>query len=218
MKKIHVLITGIIISQCVAAQVSIGTDASVLRSLTRGQHFTVFGQTVFSNFHIKKKESVYTAVSYYTNGNFRNSLTAFARTPITPLSLKYTVQSSIRFRQFSLGWKHYWKGSFDDENSWNLYTTTGFGLLWGRVQNTYNTFIDTARYVVPQRSLAGSGKIRRLTFDVGTGAEILLGGGLFLYGELRTWLQASDYPTPYLFNDDIPRVLMLNGGIRVLLY
>jgi hypothetical protein len=51
---------------------------------------------------------------------------------------------------------------------------------------------------------------------VGIGGEFPLGGGICLYTELRTWLPASDYPSPYLYNSDIPRVLLLTGGIRIL--
>jgi len=90
----------------------------------------------------------------------------------------------------------------------------GFGLLFGRAENTFNKAIDTAKYRVQQ--LPGNGKFRRLTFDVGLGVEAPIGTGFYFYGELRTWLPASDYPSPYLNNNDGPRVLLLNGGLRLL--
>ena len=66
-------------------------------------------------------------------------------------------------------------------------------------------------------ALAGSEHFKRLTLDVSLGAEILLGAGIYLYTDVRTWIAASDYPSPYLYNNKMPRTGMVNGGIRVLL-
>jgi hypothetical protein len=197
------------------AAFSIATDLSVLHDFTKDQQFTSFGQTVQLNFHFTKKESLYTWISYYTNGKYQNDLTALPKfLSTTPPSVPYTSSSQIGYRQISVGWKHYFKESFDAETSHAIYGLAGFGVMFGRVGNTFNKTIDTAKYRVAQ--LPGNGKFRRLTFDVGLGVEAPIGTGFYFYGELRTWLSASDFPSPYLYNNDGPRVLLLNAGLRLL--
>jgi hypothetical protein len=216
-KKIIVfLILGFSCCQGIAqVAFSICTDLSLLRDFTKNQQFSAFGQTVQFNFHFTKKESLYTWIAYYTNGKYQNDLTALPRyLSTTPPSVPYTSFSKIGYRQVSLGWKHYFKKSFDAQATYGIYGLAGFGLLFGRAENTFNKAIDTAKYRVQQ--LPGNGKFRRLTFDVGLGVEAPIGTGFYFYGELRTWLPASDYPSPYLNNNDGPRVLLLNGGLRLL--
>ena len=194
---------------------SIATDLSLLHDFTKKQQFTSFGQTVQLNFHFTKKESLYTWIAYYINGKYQNDLTALPKfLSTTPPSVSYTSFSKIGYRQISVGWKHYFKGSFETEESHSIYGLAGFGLLFGRAENTFNKVIDTSKYRVPQ--MPGNGQFKRLTFDVGLGVETLIGTGLYFYGELRTWLPASDYPSPYIYNNDAPRVLLLNGGLRIL--
>lgn len=198
--------------------VSIATDVSILRSLSPGQPFWSFGQSVQGALHLKPKESLYAQVSYYTNGKFKNRMAATARdAATTPQSLGYTAYSAIRMRHLSLGWKHYFIGTYDNELGWNLYGTAGFGLLAGRAENRYDKQVDTALYTVPQKAVAGSAHFKRLTFDVSLGAEMILGAGVYLYTDVRTWIPTTDYPSPYLYNNNLPRTLMVNGGIRVLL-
>jgi hypothetical protein len=197
------------------AAFSIGTDLSLLRDFTKNQQFSVFGQTVQFNFHFTKKESLYTWISYYTNGKYQNDLIALPRyLSTTPPSVSYTSFSKIGYRQISVGWKHYFKESFEAERSYAVYGLAGFGLLFGRAENTFNKSIDTSKYRVPQ--MAGGAEFKRLTFDLGLGIEAPIATGFYFYGELRTWLPASDYPSPYLYNNDGPRVLLLNGGLRLL--
>jgi hypothetical protein len=141
-----------------------------------------------------------------------------ARDPFTaPQTVGYSATSTQRFRQVSTGFKQYIKGTYDNEESWNLYGMAGFGLLFGRVENAHNQSIDTSRYIMPQKAIAGTGDFKRLTFDLGAGVEMLLGTSIYLYAEARTWIPASDYPSPYLYNNNLPRTLTLSTGIRILI-
>lgn len=195
---------------------SLSTDAGVLRSFSKGQRFWAFGQTVSGNFHFTPQWTGYALVCYYTNGRFKNSFTATAKDSAQPAQLAYTTRSLLRFRQLSLGFKYYLKGSYNNEESWNLYGLGGFGLLFGSVENFYSQAIDTSKYTVPQQSVEGSADFKRLTFDLGLGAEALLGASVYLYADVRTWIPASDFPSPYLYNNNMPRNITVNGGIRVL--
>ena len=197
-------------------QFSIATDVGVQKSLKIGQQFWAFGHTIQAQFHITEKDALYTWLSYYTNGKFRNSVTATAKDPLTlPQQVNYTNSAVMSFRQFSVGWKRYLKGQYNSESGYNVYVYGGFGLLFGRVENHHSVVIDTLDYQVPVR--AGSAKFKRLTADLGLGSEIPLGGDFYLYFEGRLWLPASDYPSKYVFvNDDAPLVAMFNTGIRIL--
>jgi hypothetical protein len=76
--------------------------------------------------------------------------------------------------------------------------------------------VDTAHYHISPSLSAGTATAKRLTLDLGLGTEYPLGPSIYLYGELRTWLPASDFPSPYLYNNNIPRILLLAGGVRIL--
>lgn len=195
---------------------SLSTDASVLRSVSEGQRFWAFGQTVAGSFHFDLRWTGYASVCYYTNGRFKNNFTATAKDSAQPAQVGYASRSNLRYRQLSLGFKYYLKGSYNNEESWNLYGLGGFGLLFGSVENFFSQAIDTSKYVVPRQSVEGSGDFKRLTFDLGLGAEALLGASVYLYADLRTWVPASDFPSPYLYNNNTPRNITVNGGIRVL--
>jgi len=198
--------------------VSIATDVSILRSLTKGQKFWSFGQSVKGEFHLKPTETFYAQVGYYTDGKYKNGQTATAKdAATTPQNISYITRSELRMRHFSLGWKHYFKGAYNNETDWNFYGIAGFGLLAGRANNTPTQTVDTALYNVPQKAIAGGNHFKRLTLDLSLGAEMILGAGVYLYTDVRTWIPASDYPSPFLYNNNLPRTLMVNGGIRVLL-
>ncbi len=218
MKKILVIILLLFTKLPLHAQqaFSLATDLSLLRNFSKDQQFTTVGQTIQANFHLTPKESVYAWVSYYVNGKYDNELLATAKDPFSGPDVQYYKSSSkLGFSQFSLGWKHFLKGNYANEN-WNLYGTAGFGLLTGRVENTHDPVIDTSVFFIPNKSIAGVGKFRRLTFDVAIGSEINLATGLYLYAELKSWLPISNYPSRYLLNNSVPQVLMLNGGVRIL--
>ncbi len=195
---------------------SIATDLDVQRSIKKDQKFWAAGQTIHAIFHLNPKNGIYVWFAYYTNGNFRNSLTATAKSPSTiPDKIDYINRSQIRLKHFSIGWRKYLVGACDIEKGWNLYATAGFGLLPGRVSNIHTVDIDTSLYDVPVRS--GSASFKRLTADLGLGYEIPIGGDFYFYGEGRLWIPASDYPSKYLFvNDNAPLTAMLNVGFRIL--
>lgn len=219
LKKISSILFFLFAVKTGAAQVaafSLSTDAALLRSFSEGQRFWAFGQTVSGNFHFDPQWTGYATISYFTNGRFKNSFTATAKDSAQPAQVGYTARSHLRFRQLSLGFKYYLKGAYNQEQSWNLYGLGGFGLMFGSVENFYSQQIDTSRYHVPQQSLEGSADFKRLTFDLGLGAEALLGAAVYLYADLRTWIPASDFPSPYLYNNNMPRNLSVHGGIRVL--
>jgi hypothetical protein len=197
---------------------SIATDVSVIGNFTSGQRFFAIGQTVQGNFYLNKKQSIYALLCYYIKGKSRNPLTAVARDPFTlPQTVDFNTTSTQRFRQISTGFKQYLKGTYDNEQSWNLYGMAGFGLLFGRVENKYSQSIDATRYIVPQKAIAGTGDFKRLTFDLGLGAEMMIGSSIYVYAEARTWIQASDYPSPYLYNNNLPRTASLSTGMRILI-
>lgn len=202
------------------AQVSILTDASILRNFNKQQKFWAFGQTVQGNYHPSKKEAVYAWISYYTNGRFKNNFRATAKDPLAnPQQQPYTVYSSLRYRHISVGWKHYFTGSYEsEENIWNFYGYAGFGLLIGKAENRYSNSIDTAKYNISS-PYSGIASFKRLTFDAGLGTEIPLGADVRLYTEVRTWIASSHYPSPYLLKDNyqIPAVAAVNMGIRILM-
>lgn len=197
-------------------QFSIATDIGIQRSFKKEQQYYAFGHTVQAQFHLTYKDAVYVWLSYYTNGKFNNDVTATAKSPLTlPQQIDYRNRAIMSFRQFSAGWKKYLKGHYMTEDGWNLYTYAGFGLLYGRVENSHTVPIDTLDYNVPVQH--GKGKFKRLTLDLGLGAEFPLGGDFYLYTEGRLWVPATDYPSKYVFvNENAPLVGMFNAGIRIL--
>ena len=202
------------------AQFSVATDASLLRNLSKDQKFWAFGQTVQLNFYPGgNKNAVYAWVSYYTTGDFKNNFAATAKDALTiPQQISYTAKTDLRYRQVSVGWKRYFKGSYNSENIWNIYGYAGFGLLLGKATNSFNKVIDSAIYAIPQ-PIQGSSAFRRLTIDGGLGTEFPLGTAVFVYSEVRTWLPSSHYPSEYLYRNNyrIPSVVAINLGLRVLI-
>ena len=218
MKKVLVSILILICCKSWAQEAfSIATDLSLLRNLNPKQKFTTIGQTVKANFHVSPKDVAYVWLSYYGNGNFSFNETAMADSSFTmPQQIDFSVRSSFRYNQFSLGWKRYFRGNYEHEGGVNIYGYGGFGILFGRVQNNYSQAVDTLLYSSKAPS-AGTGKFTRLTLDAGLGGEYAIAPFLFIYTELRTWLPASDYPSQYLRdNNNVPSVVALNVGARVL--
>lgn len=197
-------------------QFSFATDLGVQRNFKQEQKYWSVGQTVQALFHFTPKDGVYVWFCYYTNGKFKNDVTAVAHSPATiPQQFNYTNSAKMRLKHFSIGWKKYLKGSSDAEKNWNLYTYGGFGLLLGRVDNVHSVSIDTALYNAPV--LSGKANFKRLTLDVGLGWEIPIGGDFYFYNEARVWIPTTDYPSKYIFvNNNAPLVAMMNIGLRLL--
>jgi hypothetical protein len=195
---------------------SIATDLALQRSFKKQQQFWAVGQTVYLHYHFTQKDGAYTWISYYSVGKFNNDLVASAKLAATsPQQVNYVNKAEMRFKHFSMGWKHYLKGDCKSDESWNLYGYAGFGLLLGRVQNTHSIFIDTVSYDVPVRS--GIANFKRLTLDLGLGWEVNIGGEIYFYNEVRVWVPTTDYPSKYIFvNKNAPLVASLNFGIRIL--
>jgi len=184
--------------------------------MKKEQRYWAVGQTVHIHIHFSPKDGMYTWISYYSEGKFSNDLSASAKLPATiPQQINYVNNAVMRFKHFSVGWKHYIKGAYNTEESWNLYGYAGFGLLLGRVINTHSIAIDTADYFVPVRN--GEANFKRLTLDLGLGWETYLGGDLYFYTEGRLWVPTTDYPSKYIFvNKNAPLVATLNFGLRIL--
>jgi hypothetical protein len=212
------LAAALAVSLSVSAQVefSLGTGVSVLRNLSPQQKFWAIGQTVQANAHFSPTQSAYAWLDYYTEGKFKNSFTASAKSPLTsPQQIAYTATGRLTYRHFSLGWKHYFKGSYQSQKELVLYGSAGFGFLFAKVRNSYNRSIDSSLYQV--QTIEGANKIRRLTFDISAGSELPVGGNFFLFGEARTWLPASGNTSPYLHNQkNVPLPVMVSAGLRVL--
>jgi len=209
-----------IYSQVTFSQVrlSVATDLSAQRSFKEGQRFWAIGQNIVFDWHFTPKGTAYGLVSYYSVGKFENSLVATAKSPTTsPQEISFTNKAEVRFHQISLGWKQYLVGNFDAEIKWNLYSITGFGLLFGKADNSFSTVIDTSLYNPPTYPVSGRGHFKRLTFDVGLGWEIPVSATTFVYSEGKIWIPTTDYPSKYLLvNDNAPLVAVVSLGLRIL--
>lgn len=193
---------------------SVGTGLSGLRNFSPQQGFWAVGQTVRTVFHFSPKESAYAWLDYYTEGKFKNDFTATAKSAtVSPQTLNYMATGRLTYRHISLGWTHYFKGSFSADKDVSIYGMGGFGFLYARVRNTAP--VDTTLYhAVPRQ---GNDRIRKLTFDLGAGAEQPLGGHFYLFADGRIWLPASSNTSPYLTNQqNVPLAFMVSAGLRVL--
>jgi len=199
-------------------RVSVATDISAQRSLKEDQRFWALGQNIVFDWHFSSKGTAYGLISYYSVGKFKNSLTATAKSPTTsPQEIGFTNDAEVRFHQISIGWKQYLVGKFDAEIKWNLYTITGFGLLFGKANNSFSMVIDTSLYNPPAYPVSGKGHFKRLTFDLGLGWEIPVSAAAFVYSEGKIWIPTTDYPSKYLLvNDNAPLVAILSVGLRIL--
>jgi hypothetical protein len=197
---------------------SVSTELTLLRNFSPSQKFYAVGQTIQGNIHFSRKGSLYLLFDYFSEGKFTNTFSAGAKQQQTvPSAVSYEVTGRWRYRHYSVGYKHFFFGTFDGEETiWNVYGVAGFGLLYVKAANTFSQPLDTALYTV-SAPVQGEGEFNRLTFDVGIGVEKSVGGAFFIYGEARTWIPASDYPSPLLHNNEgVPRPLIISGGLRIL--
>lgn len=195
---------------------SLATDINGLVSLRKQQHFYSLGQTVAGHFHFTPKEGAYIWVAYYTNGSFHNHLSATAKQQLTtPQQIAFENRAKMRFTEFSLGWKHYFKGASNAEEKWNLYGVAGWGLMMGRIENSYSESIDTASYNV--QVLPGKANFKRLTIDLALGYEKPLGADIYLYFEGRMLVPITNYPSRYIYiYNNAPLTATVNLGLRIL--
>jgi hypothetical protein len=195
---------------------SLATDLTLQGSFKKDQRFWAVGHTTTFNFHLTPKNGVYVWFCYFSDGKFTNALTATAKQAATvPQQINYENKARLRFKHVSIGWKHYLKGTPDAEKGYNVYGYAGLGLLLGRVINTHSVLIDTAAYNVPV--LSGKANYKRLTFDIGAGAEFPLGSDFYIYSEAKVFIPTTDYPSKYIFiNDKAPYTAMLSLGLRLL--
>ena len=195
---------------------SLATDLTGQTSFTNNQRYWAVGHTTNLLFHLSKKNGIYVWFCYFSDGKFNNNLTATAKQAGTlPQQVNYVNSARLRYKEFSVGWRHYFKGAPDAEKKWNLYGFAGLGLMLGRVNNTHSIGIDTAQYSVPV--LSGKANFKRLTADLGLGVEFPIGNDFFLYGEGKVFIPTTDYPSPYLFvNDRAPFTDLASVGLRIL--
>ena len=159
---------------------------------------------------------MYAWITYSGNGKFSNQLAATSKTVFTfPMQVNYKNNGIMRFRQISIGWKRYLRGTYNIETNWSLYGYAGFGLLFGNIINSHSVAVDTTNYLTPV--LTGNADFKRLTFDVGLGYEKPIGGDVFFYMEVRALIPTTEYPSQYLFvNNNAPLIGSVNAGLRLL--
>jgi hypothetical protein len=198
------------------AQFSLATDVSLFRSFKKDQRYLSLGQTVTGHFNFTPVDGFYVWFTYSSNGKFNGQLAATAKSVLTvPQQVSYTNFAKLRFNHISMGWKHYLKGVYNTEDTWNLYGYAGFGLLFGIAENTHSIVIDSADYDIPVWK--GKAKFKRLTIDLGLGYEIPVGGDIYFYMEGRALVPTTDYPSHYLFiNENAPLMGSVNAGLRLL--
>jgi hypothetical protein len=200
-------------------RVDFATDLSILRNFTSGQQFWAIGQNLKLNFFPVLKDGIYISACYYSDGKFKNQLTAVAKSPATtPQEIQFVNHARMRIRMMTIGWKHFFKGDNEAENfGWNLYGIAGFGILFGKVKNEYSTVPDSSLYILPVQPVSGEGHFKRLTLDLGLGYEYPLVMEIFLYAEARVSIPTSEYPSKYLaVNNNAPFPGMLSAGIRMI--
>ena len=197
---------------------SIATDVSLLRNFSPQQKFWAFGQTVTAEFHFSPVNTFYAWMNYHTKGSFINHFSATAKSPATfPATTGYDMKGRWDFRLVSIGWKHFFRGGFNEASRMNYYGTAGFGLLFSKIENSRLTPVDTALYQLAERPLEGRDEFKRLTLDLSAGAEYPIGPGFFLYGALRTSIPTSDYPSGLLHNlRHVPLPVSFHAGLRIL--
>lgn len=197
---------------------SAATDLSVLHNFDGQQKFTVVGQSLVPQWHIDKKVTLYALLTYHANGKYSSTLLATAKSPATqPQTISFTNNSEMRLRQFSLGIRKYFIGTFEKLDGFNAYGGGGFGLIIGTASNNFSPAIDTSLYNIQNNAVNGSGDFKRLTFDIIGGFEFPVSYEIFVYSEIRMHIPTTNYPNSYLLkNTNAPFLGGINLGIRVL--
>ena len=175
-------------------------------------------QSVIPQWHVDKRTTLYAWFTYHASGKYNSTLLATAKTPATqPQTISFANHSEMRLRQFSLGVKKYFIGSFDQLEGFNLYGAGGFGLIIGTASNNFSINIDTSLYNIQNNIVNGSGDFKRLSIDLVGGVEFPVAFEIFVYSEIRMHIPTTDYPNDYLLkNSNAPFLGGINLGIRVL--
>lgn len=182
----------------------------------KDQQFFAVGQTLLGNYHFTPKHSFYGWFMYYLPGKFSNEFIAQAKDPATvPQQQNYKVNASWSYREISLGYKYYFKGEAAAARGYNIYGMAGLGLMFAKSSNS--TLLDTALYVPHTRPLIGEKSFARLNLDLGAGAEFPVAYNLYIYSDLRTWVNTSSYPVEVFHSDEHATfMLSLHVGMRIL--
>ena len=215
--KRSLLAAGLLLSLSVAAQMDFGlaTGLTGLRNFSPQQKFWAIGQTIQTNFHFAPRQALYASLDYYTDGKYQNNFTASAKSSATqPEQIAYAASGELIYRQISLGVRHYFKGTYNAEKSYNIYGLAGFGFLFSKVRNTNSPFIDTTLYHL--KVITGEVSLKKLTFDISFCLEVPIGGNFFVFADGRGWLPASSGTSPYLHNQkNVPLSVILSLGLRM---
>jgi len=200
------------------SQFSISTDVSFLHNFDGKQPFTVPGQTVEIQWHPGEKYVLYSYFTYHWNGKYASSLEADAKQPATqPQSFSFKNHSEMTLHHLSIGIKKYLTGSFHNEDRFTLYVSGGFGLIMGKASNNFSVPVDTSQYTIQNNIIGGTGRFKRLTFDVSAGVEYPVGYLVFFFSEARLLIPTTGYPSNYLLkNDNAPLLGSINIGFRIL--
>jgi hypothetical protein len=195
--------------------ISISNEMNLMRSFKKNQRFIVIGPTTSGRFHFTPKDEAFVSFTYFIPGSVKNNVVATAKSQlVTPQEVAFTNKSRMRLQHFALGWRKYVKGSCNMEKGWGIYGSAAFGILFGSVTNTFNSFVDTANYTTPV--LEGDGKFKRLTLDLGMGWEQPLAGDFYLYAEAKASIPTTDYPSKFLFvNTKAPFMAGFSAGLRI---
>lgn len=156
--------------------------------------------------------------SYHSNGKYKSTLLASAKSPSTnPQSFEFTNRSEMRIKQFALGFKQYFTGNFQKTEKLSIYGIGGFGLILGQASNNFSAPVDTSLYTIQQNVINGSGDFKRLSLDLAGGIEFPVAYEIFVFSEGRIHIPTTRYPNSYLLkNNNAPFLGSLNVGIRVL--
>lgn len=197
---------------------SLSTDLSLLRNFDGKQPITVIGQTVRGEWHVDNKSTVMVSFSYHSNGKYKSTLQASAKSPSTnPQSFAFTNRSEMRLKQVFLGIKQYFTGNFQKTENLSIYGMAGFGLILGRASNNFSAPVDTSLYTIQHNVINGSGDFKRLSMDIAAGIEVPVAYEIFVFSEARIHIPTTGYPNSYLLkNNNAPLLGSLNIGIRIL--
>ena len=218
-KKVLILIAIIILNTTASSSqvpLSFSADLGIQHNFKKQQQYWAVGSHLQLCFHLTPRDGIYGWFGLHTNGKFANRLQATAKSTTTvPQVINYNDTSRMRFQHISIGWKKFIKGLPTNESGWNLYTSAGFGLMLGLVNNYSTARPDSLFYDLPISG--GEGRFKRLTLDLGLGVDFPLAADVYAFGEGRVFIPTTDYPSKYIFiNEKAPFIAWIGAGLRIL--